>query len=188
MKHKLSTALGLFIFMMSLLVTSTVDAQTLAPGPYYANPSWDQTLACTSLANCPRFIVLSNMNSAAVLDRETGLVWERSPSTNPITFSIDQATLHCNVLSLGNRKGWRLPSIQELASLVDTDPANTGSPRLPPGHPFQNLQDFYWSANQAGSSQFAWILFLPNGNLGTELATVPHFVWCVHGGKGLDNQ
>ena len=33
-------------------------AQTIAPGPYYPNPSWDQTLACTTLANCPRFIVL----------------------------------------------------------------------------------------------------------------------------------
>jgi hypothetical protein len=49
---------------------------------YYANPSWDQQLACTSTSNCPRFVVLSNWidanfpsGGAAVVDRETGLVW-----------------------------------------------------------------------------------------------------------------
>ena len=198
MKHKVSATLGLIIVMMSPLAISRVDAQTVAPGPYYANPSWDQTLACTALANCPRFIVLSNMNSEAVLDRETGLVWERSPSTSQFLFANEQATLHCNTLALGNRRGWRLPSLQELASLVDADPANTNSPRLPPGHPFQNIQSgmdaAYWSANQAGlgngivGTQFAWGVFMGNGFSFTDAALDAHFVWCVHGGKGLDIQ
>ena len=191
MKHKLSTALRLIILVMSPFVPSAIHAQTVAPGPYYAMPAWDQTLACTTQANCPRFVVLSNMNSAAVLDRETGLVWERSPSTTPFTFAAEQALLHCNNLSLGNRKGWRLPSIQELSSLVDADPANTNSPRLPPGHPFQNLQNVYWSVNpfQIGLNQgFVWTLILPDGSLGGDFGNIPHFVWCVHGGKGTDVQ
>jgi hypothetical protein len=29
--------------------------------------------------------------------------------------------------------------IQELASLVNGNPANTSSPMLPPGHPFTNV-------------------------------------------------
>jgi len=49
-------------------------AQSFQNGPYYANPSWDQQMPAAQ-----RFIVLSNWSSAAVLDRETGLVWERSP-------------------------------------------------------------------------------------------------------------
>jgi hypothetical protein len=134
------------------------------------------------------------MKSEAVLDRETGLVWERSPSTSLFIFANQQATLHCNTLAVGNRKGWRLPSVQELASLVDADPANTNSPRLPPGHPFQNVQSdinaTYWSANQVGvaGTQFAWNVFMGFGNVGTDAAVVPHFVWCVYGGKGLDIQ
>ena len=198
MKNKLSATLGLIIFMISPLVTSTVDAQTVTAGPYYADAAWDQTLACTTLANCPRFSVLSNMNSAAVLDRQTGLVWERSPDTGPFHWSSDQAIAHCNNLSLGNRKGWRLPTIQELASLVDPDPASVTAPRLPPGHPFQNIQSgmdaAYWSANQAGlgngivGTQFAWGVFMGNGFSFTDAALDPHFVWCVHGGKGLDIQ
>ncbi len=52
-------------------------AQLFQNGPYYANPSWAQQIPA---AQC--FIVLSNWGNAAVLDRETGLVWERSPSTD----------------------------------------------------------------------------------------------------------
>jgi hypothetical protein len=58
---------------------STLHAQTTAVGPYYATPSWDQTIACTIPSSCSRFLVLSNFNNEAVLDRETGLVWERTP-------------------------------------------------------------------------------------------------------------
>ena len=87
MKHKLFYSLGLIVLVMVAFVTGPANAQTTANGPYYATPSWDQTLACTTTANCPRFIVLSNMSSAAVLDRETGLVWERSPSTSAFSWA-----------------------------------------------------------------------------------------------------
>ena len=70
MRAVLESALGLLL----LVATVSVNAQTVGAGPYYATPSWDQTLPSNT-----RFIVLSNMNSAAVLDRETGLVWERAP-------------------------------------------------------------------------------------------------------------
>jgi hypothetical protein len=119
MKHKLFCALGLIVLGMVSLGVSPAEAATAA-GPYYANPSWDQTLPAST-----RFIVLSNMGGAAVLDRETGLVWEQSPTappTSPNTFTWLEAQDHCNTLTVGNRKGWRLPTIQELASLVDGDP------------------------------------------------------------------
>ena len=61
----------------------------------------------------------------AVLDRETGLVWERSPSMELTTWHV--AHVRCNeFVTLGSRLGWRLPTVNELASLVDpgrSDPA-----------------------------------------------------------------
>ena len=45
-----------------------------AAGPYYAEPAWDQKIAAAA-----RFLVLTNWESQAVLDKETGLVWERGP-------------------------------------------------------------------------------------------------------------
>jgi Protein of unknown function (DUF1566) len=191
MKHKLPATLGTIIFMMSPLIMSTLHAQTVADGSYSANPSWDQTFVCTTLDNCPRFTVLSNMNSAAVLDRETGLVWEKSPSTDTFAWASEGATTHCNNLSLGNRKGWRLPTIEEMATLVDADPANTRFPRLPPGNPFQNVQgtSLYWAANPLNADGvFAWTVFLFDGSVSVDLSIDPHPAWCVRGGPGLDVQ
>jgi hypothetical protein len=59
---------------MFVLQSVHARAQTTAVGPYLATPARDQKLQCDSLATCPRFVVLSNWNSEAVLDRETGLV------------------------------------------------------------------------------------------------------------------
>ncbi len=64
-----------------------------------------------------RFEILSAFNDQAVLDKETGLVWERSPSIKPRTWY--EAVGDCRSKNVGDRLGWRLPAIEELASLVD---------------------------------------------------------------------
>lgn len=116
---------------------ATASAQTVANGPYYATPSWDQTLAPNV-----RFIVLANMNQEAVLDRETGLVWERSPNATPELFF--DALGDCWNKTVGGRNGWRLPAVSELMSLVDASIPFPG-PKLTPGHPFLNVQSGgYW--------------------------------------------
>ena len=108
---------------------------TVAPsasGPYYAVPSWDQTLAPNV-----RFVILTNMNSQAVLDRETGLVWARASLTSSdgkTFFTWRDASSNCSKLHIAGRGGWRLPSASELGSLIDmTVPA---APHIPAGHPF----------------------------------------------------
>lgn len=191
MKHRLSTTAGIVVFLMSPFFASTAAAQTAAPGTYSADASWDQTLPCPALNNCPRFTVLSNMNSAAVLDHQTGLVWERSPSSGNFQFAGGQAAAHCTTLSLGHRKGWRLPTLQEFASLVDADPANTGLPKLPPGHPFQSVQltAHYWAATLATpDGVFVWTEFLFDGTQSGEISIASFPVWCVRGGSGRDVQ
>ena len=171
--------------VMSLGVSSA-SAQTVANGPYYAMPSWDQTLPVAT-----RFIVLSNMGSAAVLDRETGLVWERSPNTTARIWR--NASYHCVDTSTGGRTGWRLPSVQEMLSLVDRSAGSPG-PALPSGHPFSNvILAGYWSATS----------FDPGALVGTYaygvslFASAPvsqvhkleiRYAWCVRGGSGAELQ
>jgi hypothetical protein len=128
--------LGGCVICVSLGLSAPAQAAS-AVGPYYAVPSWDQKLDAAA-----RFIVLTNWASEAVLDRETRLVWERSPSTVAMTWH--DAHLACNRKGVGNRKGWRLPNFQELASLVDTSVAV--GPKLPVGHPFVNTEGVFWSA------------------------------------------
>ena len=140
--------------------------------------SWDRQI------NTPgRFKVLDDFADAAVLDKETGLVWKQSPSTSTVTWF---AALLCYSLEVGGRKGWRLPTIEELASLVDTSVA--GSPKLPAGHPFSNVQSsVYWSATtEAGATSSAWIVFFDSGGVGVSGKGNTNHVWCVRGGQGVD--
>jgi hypothetical protein len=191
MRHRLIYASGLVVLTISTLSVRGAEGQTIAVGPYYAMPSWDQTLACTSLANCPRFVVLSNMNSAAVLDRETGLVWERTPSPEPTTWRGAQTS--CNeFVTIGNRLGWRLPTVNELASLIDV---SRSDPALPAGHPFNGVQvsGYYFTATDDGrDTDNTWIVSfagdgdLSNGMNGSKDSS--HYFWCVRGGQGRNPQ
>jgi hypothetical protein len=181
---KRSYGLGLIISAVLAFAATCAEAQTTANGPYYANPSWDQTLPAST-----RFIVLSNMSSAAVLDRETGLVWERSPSTSNL-FVWPDAQSRCNRLTTGGRLGWRLPTLHELASLVDPSIPSPG-PTLPAGHPFTNVQSsFYWSANIITFGPgIAWGVGFDNGFVGGNAnVDAVGSVWCVRGGQGADPQ
>jgi hypothetical protein len=146
-------------------------------------PAWSSTLQCDTTA-CPRFEKV--MNETAVLDHETGLVWEQSPRTN--TNNWLAAQLNCNLLALGGRLGWRVPTIQELASLVDPTVAVPG-PVLSDGHPFSNVQSSaYWSATTAVNTAFAWYVFFSSGGVNRGDKTNNFYVWCVRGGHGVDPQ
>ena len=170
---------------IAILASGSVSAQTSMNGPYYANPSWDQSLPVAQ-----RFIVLSNMNNETVLDRETGLVWERQPVTDTVNWII--AGEQCRKHLIGHRRGWRLPSYEELLSLLDD---TQSSPALPAGHPFLSIgaTDLFWTATQvAGESDSVWIVeiaaadtWLTAPNSGN--AVTARF-WCVRGGSGQDFQ
>src|SRR3954447_19535318 len=175
------TVLG--VLAIAALAYPAAAQTTTAVGPYYAVPSWDQTLPTNT-----RFVVLSNMDSKAVLDRETGLVWERAPGTFfPFFGSQDNwrnALELCRQMSLGNRKGWRLPTIEELSSLV------TAAGTLPAGHPFENIAagefSTYWSATLVPyATQFVYVQALGGG--GGQGSTTQDDVnpyICVRGGVG----
>ena len=137
-----------------------------------------------SLSGSDRFIVLANWNNEAVLDRKTGLVWERSPNTSFANWS--GAQQHCDVLALGNHKDWRLPTIQELASLVDRSVPSPG-PTLPPGHPFTVNTAFYWSATtDISNNANAWGVGFDIGDVGSGGKNAIDYVWCVRDGEELE--
>lgn len=111
----------------------------------------------------PRFTVTGEV----VRDRLTGLAWARraDPGGEPVAW---QEALD-RVSAWNDEHGtaqlvWRLPTINELASLVDCD---AHSPALPAGHPFIGLQDGYWSATTSFfECDWAWVLYLDKGACG----------------------
>jgi len=74
--------------------------------------NWDK-----KLPDDARFTVLSDFNNQAVRDNETGLVWERSPSTSQASWY--DAVRACWLRQVGGRIGWHLPTIEDLSTLVD---------------------------------------------------------------------
>jgi Protein of unknown function (DUF1566) len=182
MSNLCKSVLAVWVIGMGLGVSAPAQG-TSAAGPYYATPSWDQTLPATT-----RFIILTNMGSAAVLDRETGLVWEQAPDSTGRNW--EEAQLHCNQNSVGGRLGWRLPTLQDLASLIDPAVAFPG-PTLPSGHPFSNVQSSnYWSATTyAANAIGAWTVYFGNGVVSAGgKSDVTILAWCVRGGPGVDPQ
>jgi hypothetical protein len=186
------------LLLVSALGVGTAAAQGTVnfSNLYYPTPSWNQALPCATTANCTRFLVLLNFGGAAVLDRETGLVWERSPGDmngDKVVNSDDVGTWynargHCAAATTGGRKGWRLPSFVELTSLVDPSVPPPG-PTLPPGHPFTNIQTTgYWSATtQADSETFAYFVVFGDGHVDSIFKTdFSLFAWCVRGGMNAD--
>ena len=140
-------------------------------------PSWSKKITDAS----KRFEVV--LDGAGVLDKETGLVWEKSPDTT--TRSWSSAVLHAYNKNVGGRGGWRLPTVEELRSLIDPTQSNLA---LPSGHPFTNLlADLYWSSttnvNDTSAVLFVWIF---NGGVGNDGKSGSHYVWCVRGGHGHD--
>jgi hypothetical protein len=80
--------------------------------------------------------------------------------------------------------GWRLPTVEELASLVDPTTAN---PALPSGHPFNYVSSHYWSATtSAYGTTVAWVANFYNGGMGGYDKTDLLNVWCVRGGQSHD--
>jgi hypothetical protein len=130
------------------------------------------------------------MGGAAVRDNETGLVWERAPTSPILNWFVSHA--HCNALKTGGRLGWRLPELHELASLID--PAVTTPPHLPPGHPFQSIltdvRGNYTSATSVAGTPGAYttVSFFSGevGGGGAKGGAGGNPSWCVRGGQGPD--
>ena len=151
-----------------------------APGPTMKTldqipPTWSQILPAAE-----RFELV--MGDEAVLDKETGLVWARNANLFNGTRTWQQAINYCRNLSIADRKGWRLPTVEELSSLVDSTQTN---PSLPDGYVsfFDNVQSFfYWSSTTyEGDSTYAWLVDMTTGNVHYYDKTGYDYVWPVRG-------
>lgn len=123
------------------------------------------------------------VETAAVCDRTTGLLWERAPTT-PKTW--DDAAVYCETLSLHGFTDWRMPTRIELLSLVDF---GTSKPAINatafPGTVIDagSPESMYWT--RTSYPTLALRRYVVSFDFGQAL-TVPkdevHAVRCVRGG------
>jgi hypothetical protein len=172
-------------------------AATGKKAPFYPLPSWDRQLPAAK-----RFVVLSDWGGAAVLDKETGLVWQTVP--NSAFENWEAAKRRCRDSGEGGRRGWRLPTLEELESLTDPSIPVPG-PGLPPGHPFTLFPGVlnYWTStsvanpsdqnvacDNGGTYPCVWVVGFGGG--ATQVAgpvttiSTSYAAWCVRGGSGVN--
>jgi len=143
-------------------------------------PAWSNILKAKD-----RFVLV--LSDEAVLDKETGLVWERNPDSTPMTWYAAVET--CTKKDVGGRMGWRLPTVEELASLIDPTQYD---PSLPPGHPFVGVGNVYYTMTttadaEKGFNNNAWAVGFYAGYFGPSQPpgkTILIPAWCVRGGHG----
>src|SRR5262249_4947437 len=98
--------------------------------------------------------------SGVVLDRVTGLMWERAVNTGSSPWS--EASAYCSSLTLSGFADWRLPTLIELLSLLDyTQQGPLIDPTAFPNTPFMAPDGLFWSASahQGSTSQFWFVHF-----------------------------
>jgi len=117
--------------------------------------------------NPGQFVVAAD--GLTVSDTNTYLVWQRDGSgtrkgcsgTGNLTCAWAEANTYCAGLQLGTLTGWRLPSHQELRTIVDFTQYN---PAIDLATFPDTAVDWYWSSTPyGGSSGAAWYVSFANG-------------------------
>jgi len=141
-----------------------------------ASPRFTDNSDGTVTDNLTGLIWLKNANCSATLGgvaKTTTLVW-----ADALTWSNNMANGSCG-LSDGSVAGdWRLPNINELASLIDYQVGS--APRIPSGHPFSSVQSsLYWSSTSYRPRlSSAWVVNFTTGNTDSSGKT-DFYVWPV---------
>jgi hypothetical protein len=117
-----------------------------------------------------------------VTDSNTKLEWQDDYSDNKgnIKYATwSDAIEYCEALSL-NGKGWRLPNINELESLVDDSRYNPSIDAI-----FENTySNRYWSStSNVNNSDYAWFISFNDGNQNGSNKTYYYYVRCVRAGQ-----
>jgi len=207
MKRRMQTFTELIVgFAALFLMAGFAQAGSLEPsdppGPTMKTldqipPTWSQIIPGSG-----RFELVmptpANPAGEAVLDKETGLVWEREvsphkdiPSLNP---GGSNASFDCLRKTVGERKGWRLSSASEMASLLE--PGVPGLD-LPIGHPFSGMAETtaearVWTSTPvisiSSSTTLSYVVDFSTGNVHTSNNGTFWKSWCVRAGSGSDHQ
>ena len=168
---------GAWLLGSQVLTRPTVDKEALIADVIQ---NWQTAHSATN-----RFLTLPDFHNEAVLDKETGLIWEISPQPMAVTWN--EARVTCVTRSTGGQKGWRLPAPAEMRSLVG--PAvDSPIPNIPPGHPFLNIQPTsYWTVvPEANEPSYAKYVDAFLGNVLSFIKIYTYPAWCVRGPIKLD--
>ena len=113
-----------------------------------------------------------------VTDTSTGLMWQQAVSSNK---TWEQALAYCEGLDLGGYTDWRLPSVRELRSLVDTSRFN---PAINTSYFPDTAASWFWSrTTNSYNTNDAWIVNFFFGDVDGHNKTNGYYVRAVRNGQ-----
>ena len=108
-----------------------------------------------------------------VTDVDTGLTWQRAH----VKKDWEAAISYCEGLNHANHQDWRLPSYEELQTIVDKTKSNV---MIDPIAFPETKPSLYWSATTyEGWDKLGYVVDFSNGNLLTEDKVFANYVRCV---------
>lgn len=121
----------------------------------------------------------SLMAGETLTDTTTGLVWQDNSDAKSIRMDAKGAKAYCDALELEGMKGWRLPEVKELQSILDI---KRGEPTIKNSFTHVDSIGFYWASTPyAPDDTYGWAVYFYDGK--TEKADLKQkgFIRCVRG-------
>ncbi len=149
-------------------------------GPACVDPSWAEwpmpNAQVEVTKGAPNLESYTDNADGTVTDNVTELVWQQL--TPPLNYTEPEALAYCTGLRLAGYTDWRLPSVVELVSIVDT---GTYDPSIDSTFfPGTSAVGFYWSSTQfAGDVGSMWGVYFNNGYSDYNDASIAYSVRCV---------
>ena len=119
--------------------------------------------------------------STMIKDPKTNLIWEDNMHVEEVKITHIKAKSYCAELKLGNFGNWRLPTLQELLTIVDY---KRYKPALVNGFNYSNKDTLYWSSTPyAKTSDEFWGVSFKDGATSNASETYDRYVRCVRDTK-----
>jgi len=145
-------------------------------------------MAISTLANAE-----FSRSGNSVTDTVTGLQWQDNNDTSSIEKNWYEAIEYCESLVLDGYSDWRLPNINELASIIDytkRDPAIINGFTYVRSRIIYILTRvyirtrIYWSSTtRIYGSHYAWVVDFDDGDVDYSTKDTSHYVRCVRAGE-----
>ncbi|MBN2108609.1 MAG: DUF1566 domain-containing protein [Deltaproteobacteria bacterium] len=118
-------------------------------------------------------------NDGTITDTSTGLMWEKSAGLTAYTWA--QAKAYCENLILGEQSDWRLPTRNELQSIVDY---NSYNPSISTTFFPDTVASAYWSSTvNADGTSLAWLVDFYYGAVSHYYTPDNYYVRAVRAGQ-----
>ena len=140
--------------------SSSITCPTSSNADFFGQDT-QYTGKCTAQS----FTAGTGAQSGTVIDNNTGLVWEQSPSED--TYTWDDASNHCadlNSSKYGGIKTWRVPSPLEFMTIVDNSMYNPATNSNFTGMPTSSSSYFWTSKEYKGDASYAYVFVPYYGN------------------------